>query len=220
MKILSNATIRSILSSAILVLLTACGSFELNRGSVDSPFSTVDVTAPISDVGQMVLLRAQDGRFKVASQDRDLLFNLDPDVTFARFGSPYKQGSTLLLPVYITTPHCQNRVVAFLIERAKVQSFQYLGGNCATPVVETVWATWMAHQKVSDTHINHWSFDGEKIQLQRKLVAGTAPKRYVPRALPATMNENSEIPTADIRQTPVSTSSHDEPRKLHINLMD
>lgn len=95
----------------------------------------------------------------MVSQDEKLSFNLDPEVTSARFGTPSNIGSTLLLPIHITTQHCQNRMAAYLIEDAVVKSFEYLGGNCAVPTskpapVKTSSPAAPAQDKAQKPHIN------------------------------------------------------------------
>src|SRR5690625_4752678 len=171
MKVYSYNSARRFVLAAVVMLLTACGNLAFDKRGVDAQLRTVDVTSTIADIGQMLLLQAHDGRFNVVMQETDLSFNLDPEVTFARFGTPYKQGATLLLPVHIATPHCQNRIVAFVIEDAEVRSFEYLGGNCATHITEVVESGGTAHQKVSDVHTYQWTFDDGKLERQIRTMA-------------------------------------------------
>lgn len=91
---------------------------------------TADTTY-VPDAGQIVLLRSQEGQFTVALSDQNISFDLDRDVTAARFGTPYHDGTNLLLPVQVSTAHCTNRILGVVIAEQRVQSYSYLGGNCA-----------------------------------------------------------------------------------------
>ena len=194
-------------------LLAACSTYMPSSTPVESQTKTIDSVAGIPELDLITLQRNQKGRFEVVSQDEKLSFNLDPEVTSARFGTPSNIGSTLLLPIHITTQHCQNRMAAYLIEDAVVKSFEYLGGNCAVPITETNQPNWRAQQKVSGSHLHNWSFDGQQIHKQTQALSRPA----------APVQRPTTAPTS--KPAPVKTSSpaapaQDKAQKPHINLMD
>ena len=194
-------------------LLAACSTYMPSSTLIGSQTALIDSAVGIPELGLITLQRNQKGRLEVASQDKTLFFNLDPEVTSARFGTPSKIGSTLLLPIHITTQHCQNRMAVYLIEGTTVKSFEYLGGNCAVPITETNQPNWRAQQKVSSSHLHNWSFDGQQIHKQTQALSRPAAPVQRPTTAPTSK-------PAPVKTSSPATPAQDKAQKPHINLMD